>query len=97
MYTLPEGLLLLPEGPGPHPIAMLIHGGCWLATLGAMADYRPMAEQLASAGIATWNIEYRRVGHDGGGWPGTFSIRLLICQNPSTILAVSASMRRTNS
>jgi len=67
-----HGELLLPEGPGPHPIAMLIHGGCWLATLGAMADYRPMAEQLASAGIATWNIEYRRVGHDGGGWPGTF-------------------------
>ena len=30
------------------------------------------AERLASGGIATWNIEYRRVGHDGGGWPGTF-------------------------
>ena len=22
--------------------------------------------------IATWNIEYRQVGDDGGGWPGTF-------------------------
>jgi acetyl esterase/lipase len=23
-------------------------------------------------GIATWNVEYRRLGNDGGGWPGTF-------------------------
>src|SRR5262249_25528345 len=27
---------------------------------------------LTSAGIATWNVEYRRIGHAGGGWPGTF-------------------------
>jgi acetyl esterase/lipase len=27
---------------------------------------------LTSAGIATWNVEYRRLGHSGGGWPGTF-------------------------
>jgi acetyl esterase/lipase len=66
------GELLLPDGPGPFPVAMLLHGGCWLATLGAMEDFRPMAERLTGDGIATWNIEYRRVGHDGGGWPGTF-------------------------
>jgi acetyl esterase/lipase len=22
--------------------------------------------------VATWSVEYRRVGDDGGGWPGTF-------------------------
>ena len=27
---------------------------------------------LADYGIASWNVEYRRVGHAGGGWPGTF-------------------------
>jgi acetyl esterase/lipase len=27
---------------------------------------------LAEAGIATWNVEYRRVGNPGGGWPGSF-------------------------
>jgi acetyl esterase/lipase len=27
---------------------------------------------LAGAGFATWNIEYRRLGNRGGGWPGTF-------------------------
>ena len=67
-----HGELLLPDGPGPFPVAMLIHGGCWLAGLGAMEDYRPMAQLLRQGGIASWNIEYRRVGHDGGGWPGTF-------------------------
>lgn len=67
-----HGELLLPDGPGPFPVVMLIHGGCWLAQLGAMEDYRTMAELLTRDGIATWNIEYRRVGHDGGGWPGTF-------------------------
>jgi acetyl esterase/lipase len=31
-----------------------------------------MARVLASRGIASWNIEYRRVGHVGGGWPGSY-------------------------
>jgi acetyl esterase/lipase len=31
-----------------------------------------LAQDLANRGIATWNIEYRRVGDPGGGWPGTF-------------------------
>jgi acetyl esterase/lipase len=33
---------------------------------------RAIATMLANHGIASWNIEYRRVGHAGGGWPGTF-------------------------
>ncbi len=66
------GELQVPEGDGLFPVAMLLHGGCWLASRGAMEDYRAMAGRLVGDGIATWNIEYRRVGHDGGGWPGTF-------------------------
>ena len=31
----------------------------------------PLARDLAARGIAAWNIEYRRVGQEGGGWPGT--------------------------
>ena len=31
-----------------------------------------MCAALAAAGFATANIEYRRVGEPGGGWPGTF-------------------------
>jgi acetyl esterase/lipase len=32
----------------------------------------PLAHDLALRGYAAWNIEYRRVGQEGGGWPGTF-------------------------
>ena len=73
------GELRLPSTKGPHPLAIVIHGGCWLAKLGtlderavAMDNMRPLAAALTEAGIATWNIEYRRLGHEGGGWPGTF-------------------------
>lgn len=31
-----------------------------------------MAAALAREGVATWSLEYRRVGDAGGGWPGTF-------------------------
>ncbi len=65
------GELRLPDGVGPHPVAIVIHGGCWLAEydLGYMSS---LAAALTADGVATWSIEYRRVGDDGGGWPGTF-------------------------
>jgi acetyl esterase/lipase len=73
------GELRLPSTKGPHPVAIVIHGGCWLAKLGnfdpravALDNMRPLAAALTDAGIATWNIEYRRLGDEGGGWPGTF-------------------------
>jgi len=69
--SLQMGELRIPEGPGPFPVAVLIHGGCWLDGLGE-GSMTPAAATLPDAGIATWNIEYRRLGHDGGGWPGTF-------------------------
>ena len=31
----------------------------------------PLADDLVARGYAAWNIEYRRVGQPGGGWPGT--------------------------
>jgi acetyl esterase/lipase len=65
------GHLRLPEGSGPHPVVVFIHGGCWLS----MFDIRHagQAEQaIADAGYAVWSLEYRRVGDPGGGWPGTF-------------------------
>ena len=65
------GDLRLPDGEGPFPVIVLIHGGCWLAEydLGYMAG---LADALTGEGYATWTIEYRRVGEEGGGWPGTF-------------------------
>jgi acetyl esterase/lipase len=66
------GELRLPVGAGPHPVAVVIHGGCWLAEydLGYISG---LAAALSEAGVATWSIEYRRVGDVGGGWPGTFA------------------------
>lgn len=63
--------LRLPKGSGPHPVVVVIHGGCWrsqynLDHVGAFSD------ALTRAGVATWTLEYRRVGNPGGGWPGTF-------------------------
>jgi acetyl esterase/lipase len=67
-----HGELRLPSRPGPHPVAVLIHGGCFKAAYADSRDLAPMGDTLAAEGIATWNVEYRRVGHDGGGWPGTY-------------------------
>ncbi len=69
------GHLRLPKaetaGPGPYPLVIVIHGGYWrarydLGYLGAACG------ALARAGLATWNIEYRRIGDPGGDWPGVF-------------------------
>lgn len=69
----------MPSTPGPHPVAIVVHGGCWVAKLEkyderavAIDHMRPFAAALTDAGIATWNVEYRRFGNPGGGWPGTF-------------------------
>ena len=64
------GELYLPDGPGPHPVVILIHGGFWRAPYD-LTLMSGLAQDLARRGIAAWNIEYRRVGDAGGGWPGT--------------------------
>jgi acetyl esterase/lipase len=69
--ALQFGELRLPEGAGPHPVMVLVHGGCWLAEFD-IAHIRKLAAAFTAEGIATWTLEYRRVGNPGGGWPGTF-------------------------
>ncbi len=65
------GELRLPEGRGPFPVAVIIHGGCWLKQYDLKHAARE-ATALTRLGIATWTIEYRRADDFGGGWPGTF-------------------------
>lgn len=67
------GELRLPTGQGPFPVAIVIHGGCYLSTYANVRSTAALSEALANAGIATWNIEYRRYDNPGGGWPGTFN------------------------
>lgn len=66
------GELRVPTGRGPHPVVVLIHGGCFKAAYATPRDLAPMGDVLKAAGIATWNIEYRRLGQPGGGWAGTY-------------------------
>ena len=66
------GDLWVPPGAGPHPVVILIHGGCWTADFATLRDLAPMADALKAEGIATWNIEYRRLFQSGSGWPGTY-------------------------
>lgn len=64
--------LWLPEGDGPHPTILMIHGGCWQTDIAERDIMNWIAGDLRSRGIAVWNIEYRGVDRDGGGYPGTY-------------------------
>jgi acetyl esterase/lipase len=61
----------LPRRPGPYSALLNIHGGFWRARYD-LAHTGHLCEALRAAGVATFNLEYRRVGNAGGGWPGTF-------------------------
>lgn len=66
------GNLRLPKTAGPHAVVVFIHGGCWLSQFD-VAHAAAAEQAIADAGYAVWSLEYRRVGDDGGGWPGTFA------------------------
>jgi acetyl esterase/lipase len=63
--------LRLPKTKGPFPVVMSIHGGYWRAKYD-LTHAGHVCAALAAKSFATWNVEYRRVGNPGGGWPGTF-------------------------
>ncbi|WP_235186187.1 alpha/beta hydrolase family protein [Lysobacter antibioticus] len=65
--------LSVPSTAGPHPVVILIHGGCWKADYATLRGLAPMADALKADGIASWNIEYRRIPQPGSGWPGTYA------------------------
>lgn len=65
------GDLRIPKTSGPFPVVMNIHGGFWRAKYG-LEHAGHLSAALTKKGIATWNLEYRRVGNVGGGWPGSF-------------------------
>lgn len=66
-------VLNLPENDLNQKLAVVvsIHGGFWKDQYN-LNDFIELDQQLVDAGVATWNIEYRRVGAAGGGYPETF-------------------------
>ena len=65
--------LHLPAGESRSwPCVVLVHGGFWRERWDR-TTMTPLAADLARRGLACWNLEYRRVGQGGGGWPGTFA------------------------
>lgn len=67
------GDLRLPETSAaqPYPVVIALHGGYWRARYD-LGYFGAACGALTSVGVATWNIEYRRIGDPGGGWPGLF-------------------------
>jgi len=68
---------------GPHPdqvgelyesaragstLLCLLHGGFWRMPYDRH-ELEPIARDLHGRGYSVWNVEYRRVGIPGGGWP----------------------------
>lgn len=54
-----------PPSPGPHPLVIVLHGGFWRAEYGRSTT-AALSVALTNAGLATANVEYRRLG------PGTY-------------------------
>lgn len=57
-------------GHGPHAVVALVHGGYWRSRY-RLDVMHALAADLQRRGLTAWNLEYRRVGTPGGGWPGT--------------------------
>ena len=62
-----------PTGAGPHPVVLMVHGGCWQTAIADRTLMDWIAADLRAAGYAVWNIDYRGVDRPGGGYPGTFA------------------------
>jgi acetyl esterase/lipase len=56
---------------GAAPLVVLLHGGGWKSTFN-LIHLGHMAIALTGQGYRTFNVEFRRVGDPGGGWPGSY-------------------------
>jgi acetyl esterase/lipase len=63
--------LFEPQASPRSETVMMIHGGFWRAKYD-LHHASHLCAALAREGITVANVEYRRVGNAGGGWPGSF-------------------------
>jgi hypothetical protein len=57
--------LFLPKTRGPHPVVVLIHGGCYLAEYRGLAETSGVAAEPGAARLRVWNVEYRKLARPG--------------------------------
>ena len=65
------GDLYLPKNRDAEVLILNIHGGFWRNRYD-LSHAGHFCAALAEGGLPVWNVEYRRVGDEGGGWPGSF-------------------------
>jgi acetyl esterase/lipase len=63
----------VPQGKGPFPTVLMVHGGCWTTSIADRSLMNWIADDLRKDGVAVWNVDYRGVDRPGGGYPGTFT------------------------
>lgn len=62
-----------PAGAGPaRPLVVVLHGGFWRSEYDR-SHTGPLAAALAALGYPVAQLEFRRTGQPGGGWPGTLT------------------------
>ena len=68
--------LRLPSASGKtkpsFPLVINIHGGYWRAKY-SLDHAGHLCAAFSAKGLATANLEFRRVGNEGGAWPETFA------------------------
>ncbi|MCU1478296.1 MAG: alpha/beta hydrolase [Subtercola sp.] len=83
----------LPPSPSLG-LVILLHGGFW-RTKYDRTHLRPLARALAENGFSVALPEYRRIGDEGGGHPGTFDdIELAVAVLPRLVNALIPDVHR---
>ena len=49
--------VIVPEGNGPHPVLVYLHGGGWVA--GSPKSHNKLAHRFAEGGVLVFNVDYR--------------------------------------
>lgn len=80
-----------PEAATGAPV-VFVHGGFWMPAFDRV-HARPLVAGLVAAGHPVANVEYRRTGQPGGGWPGTCDDVADAIRSVPTLLATAMAER----
>ncbi|MDH3239933.1 MAG: alpha/beta hydrolase [Alphaproteobacteria bacterium] len=78
----------LPEGAGPHPALLCLHGGAWQH--GSQRQYQSWGPWLAERGYAVIAVDYRLSSQVSPAWPGVWDD---VCRSLDWLLKNASSLR----